>query len=366
MAKRINTAKWMETQKRWQVNVQKDGVRRSFTSSKPGRTGQREANAKADAWLDEGITGGNKRIDQLYNDYINYLKETATISNWRPAESKGRTWILPAIGKKKISMITEHDLQRIIDTAYHQKRSRKTLMNIRATLVNFFKYCKRNRYPIPDISEIKIPQGAHYKGKKIVQPEDLRALFRIDTTILNQKRQFEKYIYAFRFQVLTGLRPGEMIGLRWGDIKGAVIRIQRSVNIYGEVTSGKNQNAIRSFRLNLQAQKVLEDQKTLTDSFDPNASIFEITSAGNYLKRWKKYCISNQIPPTSVYELRHTFVSVAKNLSDGQIRPLVGHSSNMDTYGIYSHEVSGDSEKTAMELEHIFARYLADPDETEK
>lgn len=52
MAKRTNTAKWMENQHRWQINVQKDGIRRSFTSSKPGRTGQREANAKADAgWM---------------------------------------------------------------------------------------------------------------------------------------------------------------------------------------------------------------------------------------------------------------------------------------------------------------------------
>ncbi len=45
--KRTNTAKWIENQKRWQVNVQKDGVHRSFTSSKPGQTGQREINAKA-------------------------------------------------------------------------------------------------------------------------------------------------------------------------------------------------------------------------------------------------------------------------------------------------------------------------------
>ena len=42
MGKRTNTAKWMENQHRWQINVQKDGVRRSFTSSKPGRTGQRK------------------------------------------------------------------------------------------------------------------------------------------------------------------------------------------------------------------------------------------------------------------------------------------------------------------------------------
>ena len=50
MAKnRTNTAEWLEEQRRWQIKVQRDGVRRTFTSSVPGRAGQREANQKADA-----------------------------------------------------------------------------------------------------------------------------------------------------------------------------------------------------------------------------------------------------------------------------------------------------------------------------
>lgn len=38
--KRTNTAKWVESAQRWQINVQKDGKRKTFTSTKPGRTGQ--------------------------------------------------------------------------------------------------------------------------------------------------------------------------------------------------------------------------------------------------------------------------------------------------------------------------------------
>ena len=47
MAKRTNTAVWLEKHERWQINVQKDGIRKTFTSSIPGRNGQREANRKA-------------------------------------------------------------------------------------------------------------------------------------------------------------------------------------------------------------------------------------------------------------------------------------------------------------------------------
>ena len=39
MGRRTNTAAW--NGKRWRIDVQKDGARKSFYSSKPGRTGQR-------------------------------------------------------------------------------------------------------------------------------------------------------------------------------------------------------------------------------------------------------------------------------------------------------------------------------------
>ena len=53
MGKRTNTASW--NGKQWRIAVQKDGQRRYFYSSTQGRAGQREANAKADAWLDSGV-----------------------------------------------------------------------------------------------------------------------------------------------------------------------------------------------------------------------------------------------------------------------------------------------------------------------
>lgn len=74
LGRRTNTAVWLEKHGRWQVNVQKDGVRRSFYSSTPGRTGQRECNAKADAWLDDNISGDGKRVSVLFYDYIEDLK----------------------------------------------------------------------------------------------------------------------------------------------------------------------------------------------------------------------------------------------------------------------------------------------------
>lgn len=86
MGLRTNTAVWLPNQNRWQIKVQKDGVRRTFTSTKAGRTGQREANRKADAWLDEGISNTTKRCADVWAEYMISVKPRAapaTLSRWR-------------------------------------------------------------------------------------------------------------------------------------------------------------------------------------------------------------------------------------------------------------------------------------------
>ena len=80
---------------------------------------------------------------------------------------------------------------------------------------------------------------------------------------MNGKACFDDYIYAYRFQVLTGLRPGELIGLKWSDIDDFVVHVKRAINRDGEITKGKNENALRDFYLNDMTRGILKDQKRL-------------------------------------------------------------------------------------------------------
>jgi len=352
MGKRVNTAKWDAKRGHWKINVQKDEERRSFYSSTPGRTGQREANAKADAWLDDNINNVGIRVSVAYKKYFESVKLTTSKSNWRKVDSFGRVWILPLIGNKKMSVLNEQHLQAIIDKCFAEGRSKKHLINLRATIVSFIKYCRKAKYTTLFPENLQIPKGARSMQKRILQPEDIIKLFSIDTVILYNKRRYDDFINAFRFQVLTGLRPGELFGLRWQDIIGDMVYIKRSINIFGEETKGKNENAVRHFALSDIAKQILEEQRKISN---PNTDrIFGEISLSTYEKRWTRYCESNDIPHISPYEMRHTFVSIAKNLSEGQIKTLVGHSKNMDTFGIYGHEINNELQKTAHDLDAIF------------
>lgn len=120
MGKRTNTARW--TGKMWRIDVQSDGKRKSFYSSRPGRAGQREANAKADAWLDDGIATRAPRVADAGKLWLHEVEQTTCATNYRPTASRWRNWIVPAIGNRRVNQLTDQDLQEIINTAYAAAR----------------------------------------------------------------------------------------------------------------------------------------------------------------------------------------------------------------------------------------------------
>lgn len=368
--RRTGSASWRESQNRWCINVQKDGIRKSFYSSTPGRKGQRECNAKADAWLDDGIEDQIIKVNKAFDKYISDLKVTTSKDHWRQYDGYGRNYIIPVIGNVKVINLNEQHLQNVINNAYSSKDkqlSKKTLNNIRACLTQFVKFCRKNNWSKLHPENITIPKSAAPSHKSILQPDQLKVLFTCNNTLLRGKEVPEIYVNAWRFEVITGLRPGEVIGLKWSDIQNDIVHIQRSINRSGEITTGKNDNARRSFALWPLLNKILFLQSNLLND---NNIVSEYVFANEYgdhipqatyYKRWIRFRDYNNISDNvSPYELRHTFVSIIKSLPPGIVKMLVGHSQNMDTFGIYSHEVIGDIQTAAKLTSEVICSILGD------
>lgn len=282
-------------------------------------------------------------------------QETTSEGNCRNIATRWRHWIEPNIGNKKLSTLTEQDLQNIVNKAYAAGLSKKTLSCICSDLRALCKFCRAAKLSTFNPEGLRVPAGARLKGKKVLQPSDLITLFNVDTTLYKGQTVPDDYINAYRFQVLTGLRPGELVGLQWGDIQGNTVHVQRAVNVRGEITKGKNQNAVRSFVLSRMARRVLDDQRQITGRQE---SVFCILTEYNYYWRWKVYCKANGLTVVTPYELRHTFVSVVKTLPAGEVKGLVGHSLDMDTFGVYGHALTGEAEATAEAVEGTFLKIL--------
>ena len=375
MTMRTNTARWTGT--RWRIDVQKDGTRKSFYSSKPGRTGQREANAKADKWLTTGVSDTALRVSVVWAQYLESVKASTGTSNYDRTYKNGKNYIIPIVGDMKMGKLTEGKLQDVLNLAYKNgnlapggKRksteplSKKTLQGIRATELNFIKWARKQGYTTlhEKMLDLEVPKGARSKEKHILQPDALRVLFSTDTSLLRGVPTFDDNIYCYRFIVSSGLRPGEAVGLRLGDIVGRRVSISRSVNRYDETTQGKNENAVREFEMNELTYAAYLGQRQLLKAsgvpMTPDFPLFPLVNQQSLYNHWRHYQDTNGIPHVSLYELRHTFVSMAQDLPDGKLKALVGHSKNMDTRGTYSHRIEGEEHETATAMSAAFDKVL--------
>ena len=360
---RAAQAVWIEAKKYWQVKVQRDGERRAFTSSTPGRRGKTEAERKADEWL-EVRTGHDLRFDAAWEEYMKNLRETTGEANVRNRDSLGRIWLLPTLKHRRLSAITQNDMQRCINTAAKSGLSRRMCINVRTAITSFCKFGRMCRWPIEQPFGLVIPSIAPEGEKSILQPEALRFLFSLDTEPYYGGERPAFFIHAFRLAVVLGFRRGEVCGLMRSDLEKDVLTIRRAINNMNIETRGKNKNARRAVKLPKLAQSIVADQLAMLKSLrivspwlfpDENG---ERLDSNHFYKRWAQY--GKQLKnPVSLHELRHTFISIVKeDMPEPLLKAMVGHSAKMDTFGVYGHAVDGEMQRTADIIDQVFSRYI--------
>lgn len=386
MSKRKAKAKWKADTKRWQVDVRKGGIRRSFYSTISAADAEKKATkwdgtppvkkekkqpetvVGSEAWAMQMLTPP-ETVNEAYERWLhNELQCNTSVSNWRAVDSRYRNWVKYVIGSLPLDAVRNGHIKKVMDDAFYNRKapevlvqrkctkgehmSRKALKNLRGDLSALFKYCLEYEW-VSFVPVIHIDRRAEAVGKSILQKADLGILFSSERTTIDGQETSDPYIYAYRLQVLTGLRPGELFGLEWADIRSDYIKVDRSINALGQVTTGKNRNARRLVPLCSGAKEALLKQWQRTGR--KGGKVFEILNGEHYCKRLKRYCEFNGITVVTPYELRHTFISMTKGLPPEMVKDMVGHSESMDTYGVYGHHVDGSEVVMAGMLDDAFA-----------
>ena len=329
---------------------------------------QPETVVGSEAWAMQMLTPP-ETVNEAYERWLhNELQCNTSESNWRAVDSRYRNWVKYVIGSLPLDAVRNGHIKKVMDDAFYNRKapevlvqrkctkgehmSRKALKNLRGDLSALFKYCLEYEW-VSFVPVIHIDRRAEAVGKTILQKADLDVLFSSERTTIDGQETSDPYIYAYRLQVLTGLRPGELFGLEWADIRSDYIKVDRSINTLGQVTTGKNRNARRLVPLCSGAKEALLKQWQRTGR--KGGKVFEILNGEHYCKRLKRYCEFNGITVVTPYELRHTFISMTKGLPPEMVKDMVGHSESMDTYGVYGHHVDGSEVVMAGMLDDAFA-----------
>ncbi len=364
MTERRSEATWNESRQMWVLRVQKDGERKAFYSTTRGIKGRREVEAKADKWLSVGTA--EMRFSAAWERYLQHVKASTGTGNYKNVEKNGRLYILPLLKIKKLNKITRSDWQDCINEMAGRELSERTCKNVISTITAFLSFCDGENWEFNPIKKaLTIPSGAApIKEKRVLQPPALKVLFSDPSCPWDGGIAPAWYIYAWRFYVATGLRRGELAGLRREDVGGAALHIRRSINNLREVTHGKNENARRTVALSKVAAGILRDQQAMLAEHGVCSEwVFpdrhgECSHPAAIAKYWRKYCAYHGISCT-VHELRHTFVSINKiDMPLELLKATVGHSVDMDTIGVYGHEIDGEKERAAQYIDEALSKFL--------
>ena len=334
--------------RRWRIQVRHEGRRLSFSSSVPGVKGRRECRAKFERWLyDEG--SGDKTVGRVASEYLEDLRA-------RCGEHAGavdqtacylRLYVLPACEHKKMNRMTLRDWQRLINDARGEKRplSEKTLKNLRAIINAVIKFGYEDFQNELPRGSLYIPKGHAKNEKEVLDRDDVRRLLQPSPLW---------YHPAFCLGVLTGLRPGELLGIQLDDIHKDRINIKRAVNARGFITDGKNKNARRVVPIGEIAGEIIRETIKRNERANLRTPWLFCAPDGSQgsqsglRKHWTKLKAERDLPGTC-YSLRHSFISLMKSsaMPEAILKDIVGHSTAMDTFGVYGHILKDEARQAA-------------------
>lgn len=167
----------------------------------------------------------------------------------------------------------------------------------------------------------------------------------------------------------TGVRVGELMGLRWCDVrKDAIfinhnrIRVKEYDDKFKTVGSEfvlkvpKTQSSIRKIPLDKQARELIAYFQEIR-----SGEYVFVQDNGNLPEReiiryhLKQVCEEGNLPSLTTHELRHTFGSLllAKDIDIKVVSKLLGHSSVTTTYNIYIHLTDNQYEEAVSVLDTI-------------
>lgn len=224
---------------RWEARYYVNGVRKSIISKKNSPRPKEEVTKalnKALYELENGLYVEPNKIklsDWLDKWLKEYKANSLKPSTYDSYDRVIKLYINPTLGKRNLKDIRPEELQTALNKMTRDGLSARTVKYANQVLHSALTQAIKNGLLVKNIADMVIlPKGDKREMRVLTKNEQ-------DTFLKYLKGQ--RYEFAFIFCLSTGLRVGELLGLRWKDVdfKEGTIKINQTLMRLKDSETGK-------------------------------------------------------------------------------------------------------------------------------
>lgn len=295
-----------------------------------------------------------KTINQITEEWKEEKKKYVKKSTYAAYQLLIQNHIKPYFGD--LYEVNEEKVQQFVFDKLDAGLSEKTIRDIIIVLKMILKFGIKNGY----LEYVQI--DAKFPSKQ--EKKDLDVLSKPD-----QKKFMEHLRINFTFKNLgificlsTGMRIGEICGLRWCDVDTAegVIKVrhtlQRIYIIEDEtrhtellLDTPKTANSVRDIPMSSELLKMLKSlNKVVNENYYVISNDIKPIEPRTYRNYYKKLCKQLDIPELKFHGLRHSFATrcIESKADYKTVSVLLGHSNISTTLNLYVHPNKEQKKKT--------------------
>ena len=333
-----------------------------------------------------GRTSDRLKADMEFGDWIdfwyqNYSKPKIRLTTQASYENRIYNHIIPEIGKILLNRLTQNDLQQFYSRLKKSGRKRLTEQYGDGLSDRMVRSCHTTCRTALDKAVVeglitnnpsigcKLPPKKCREMQVLTQTEIVRFL---------TQAKSEEYYEMFLLELTTGMRRGEIVGLKWRDLNMLTgeLHIARQVVKTATgciITMPKTKSSIRTILLPQEMVTLLAELKKQTKGewmFPSPVKEGEPRNPTAVYRRFQLILERSSCKKIRFHDLRHTFATMA--LENGMdiktLSAMIGHISAETTLNIYSHIIDIMKQQAAVRIDREIGGTNAEmpkPDEVE-
>lgn len=286
----------------------------------------------------------------LFGDYANEVFDTFLVKRWKESTAKTNRFlmdkhILPYFQNTYLDQITTGSLQQFYDKKSKLSKSYTKQMNI--LLHQIFESA------IEDELIAKDPT----KSKRLVLPEKVTKREALETdqfrdVIANIPKLKHDDALLMALLCFTGMRRGEVIGLKWSNVTDTHILVRSEATFDGNTTVfnefTKSEAGIRDLMIMDELKPYLEKRGS---GFVIGNSKAPITQS-KFVRTWQRIGKTINLYGATPHIIRHTFATelVASGADPKTVQTMMGHADFSFTMNTYVHKTSENMNKAIANL----------------